>query len=95
MIRAMLNACRPWGMPQPQKTSSISSGATSGLRSSSWSTTKAAVSSGRSWAREPLNARPIGLRAASTITASGICCALLRFGWEAQMVLMLRVSDEP
>ncbi len=39
MIRAMLKACSPWGMPQPQKTSSIASGATSGLRSSSWSTT--------------------------------------------------------
>ena len=39
MIRAMLNACRPWGMPQPAKTSFTLVGSTSGLRSSSWSIT--------------------------------------------------------
>ena len=60
MIRPMLKACRPCGMPQPQKTSSTEAGSTSGLRSSSWSTTKAPISSGRSWASEPLKARPIG-----------------------------------
>ena len=31
MIRAMLKACRPWGMPQPQKTSSTSDGLDLGI----------------------------------------------------------------
>ena len=34
--------------------------------------TYAPVSSGRSWASEPLKARPTGVRTLSTITASGI-----------------------
>ncbi len=71
-MRAMLNACRPCGMPQPQKTSSTSDGRTSGLRSSSSSTTKAPSSSGRNCASEPLKALPMGVRMVSTITASGI-----------------------
>ncbi len=37
---------------------------------------KAPVSSGRSWAREPLNARPIGVRTVSTMTASGTAASL-------------------
>ena len=72
MIRAMLKACRPWGRPQPQKTSSTEAGSTSGLRSSRLSTTWAPISSGRCWASDPLKARPIGVRTASTITASGM-----------------------
>ena len=77
MIRPMLKACRPCGMPTPQKTSSTRAGSSSGLRSSSWSTTKAPCSSGRSEASEPLKARPIGVRMVSTITASGISGASL------------------
>ena len=81
MIRPMLKASRPCGMPTPQKTSSTSAGSTSGLRSSSWSTTKAPVSSGRNEASEPLKARPIGVRTVSTITASGIWGISLRARW--------------
>src|SRR4029450_7099266 len=65
-------------VPQPQNRSSIESGLTSGLRSSSASTTKAPISSGRSWASDPLNARPIGVRTASTMTGSGMDRRLLR-----------------
>jgi hypothetical protein len=72
MIRPMLKACLPCGSPQPATTSSTSAGSTSGFRSRSWSTMNAPISSGRSGASEPLNARPIGVRTASTITASGI-----------------------
>src|SRR5919106_997525 len=72
MIRPMLKACTPCGRPQPAMTSSTESGATSGLRSSSWSITHAPVSSGRSPASEPLKARPTGVRMASTMTASGM-----------------------
>src|SRR5882757_3000382 len=48
--------------------------------------TKAPISSGRSWARDPLNALPIGVRTVSTITASGICwspcaCDGQALGW--------------
>src|SRR4051794_4587702 len=68
----MLKAWRPWGMPQPVTTSSTEPGSTSGLRSISWSSTLARVSSGRSWASEPLKALPMGVRIASTITASGM-----------------------
>ena len=39
---------------------------------------KAPISSGRSWASEPLKARPMGVRTASTITASGMAGTLLR-----------------
>src|SRR5215216_7630394 len=38
----------------------------------------APISSGRSWASEPLNARPMGVRTASTITGSGMAKTLLR-----------------
>src|SRR4051812_19579474 len=72
MIRPMLKAWSPWGMPQPQIKSSTEVGSTSGLRSRSWSTMKAPVSSGRSCESEPLKALPIGVRTASTITASGM-----------------------
>src|SRR3954452_5951536 len=47
-------------------------GSTSGLRSSSASTTYAPRSSGRIPVSDPLKARPIGLRTASTMTASGM-----------------------
>ena len=46
-------------------------GSTCSLRSSSASMTKAPISSGRSWASDPLKARPMGVRTASTITGSG------------------------
>ncbi len=71
-MRAMLFACRPCGWPQPAITSSTLAGSTSGLRSRTWSMTYARVSSGRSEASEPFRARPIGVRIASTMTASGM-----------------------
>src|SRR5918995_1176274 len=77
-IRPMLKPWRPCGRPTPQYTSSISSGSTPWLRSSSASTTNAPISSGRSWANEPLKARPMGVRTASTITDSGMARTLLR-----------------
>src|SRR5215207_78066 len=78
MIRPMLKPWSPCGRPTPQWTSSISAGSSPGLRSSSASTMKAPISSGRSWASEPLNARPTGVRTASTITGSGMAETLLR-----------------
>src|ERR671919_2220032 len=78
MIRARLKPWRPCGRPTPQYSSSTCAGSTSGLRSSSASTTKAPISSGRSWASEPLKARPMGVRTASTITGEGMARTLLR-----------------
>src|SRR5918999_4624341 len=78
MMRARLNPWRPWGRPTPQYSSSTCAGSISGLRSSSASTTKAPISSGRSWASEPLKARPMGVRTASTITGEGMARTLLR-----------------
>src|SRR5918996_3022112 len=53
-------------------TSFVSAKSTSGLRSTRARSGVAASSSARTPTRDPLNARPIGVRTASTITASGI-----------------------
>src|SRR4051794_35872231 len=77
----MLYDCSPCGRPQPQIRSSTVVGSTSGFRSSSASTTNAPRSSGRIPVSEPLKARPIGLRMASTMTASGMRkVSLSRYG---------------
>src|SRR6476469_6111796 len=55
------------------RTSAVSAKSTSGLRSCSAVSGIAARSSARTSFREPLKARPIGVRTASTMTASGIC----------------------
>jgi len=70
-MRARLKACLPWGMPTPAITSSTAVPSTP-VRSSRASTMNAPASSGRMDASEPLKARPIGVRMASTITASGM-----------------------
>jgi hypothetical protein len=56
----------------PIITSFVLEKSTSGLRS--WSALRgtAASSSARTWRSDPLNARPMGVRIASTITASGM-----------------------
>ena len=64
--------CRSSGMPQPTITSTTSAPSSPGTLSSAVRTAKAAMSSGRTSASEPLRARPIGVRAAAAITASGM-----------------------
>ena len=70
--RAMLKPCSPAGEPHPIITSSISVGASCGTCPSTAFTIEAVRSSGRTSTSDPLNARPIGLRAVATITASGM-----------------------
>src|SRR5579884_491048 len=63
--------CRSCGNPQPTITSTISAGSSSGTRSTADLIANASRSSGRAPTSEPLYARPIGVRAAATTTASG------------------------
>src|SRR5215218_7253113 len=70
--RPKLKPCSPPGRPHPRIRSSISSRSSSGTLSSTACTMVAAKSSGRRSTSDPLNARPIGLRAVATITGSGI-----------------------
>src|SRR5512132_1396607 len=68
----------PWrscGKPQPTITSTISPRSSSGTLFSTASIAKATRSSGRASTSEPLCARPIGVRAAATMTASGTGCS--------------------
>src|SRR3712207_1612946 len=58
-------------------TSTVSEKLTSGLRSCSALSGTAARSSARTSFSEPLTARPIGVRTASTMTASGMCTPLI------------------
>jgi hypothetical protein len=64
--------CRSCGNPHPTITSTISSRGSSGTLSSAAWTANAQRSSGRASTSDPLAARPIGVRAAATITASGM-----------------------
>src|SRR4051812_14507579 len=64
--------CFSCGNPQPTITSTISSGGSSGTLSSADLIANAARSSGRASTSEPFAARPIGVRAVETITASGM-----------------------
>src|SRR5688572_26733226 len=66
----------------PQITSSISAGSTP-ERSTTACIVVARMSSGRTSASEPFVARPMGLRAAATMTASGISRSFLLGGPEA------------
>src|SRR4051812_39228826 len=70
--RARFIPCRSCGKPQPTITSTISPRSSSGSLFSTASIANATISSGRTSTREPLCARPIGVRAAATMTASGI-----------------------
>src|SRR5919197_4042479 len=70
--RARFIPCRSCGKPQPAITSTISSPGSSGTSFSAASIANATRSSGRASTSEPLRARPIGVRVAETMTASGI-----------------------
>jgi hypothetical protein len=70
--RARLNPDSPPGCPQPSRRSSMASGSSCGTWSSAARTTVAARSSGRMSRRLPLKARPMGERAAATMTASAM-----------------------
>src|SRR6185312_10086178 len=70
--RAMLKPCSPPGSPQPSARSSIWVGSSWGTWASAARTICTVRSSGRMVVSEPLNARPMGERAAATMTASGI-----------------------
>jgi hypothetical protein len=68
--RARLKPASPAGWPHPMMRSSTMSGETWGTLAISACTIWAAMSSGRRSTSDPLAARPIGLRAVATITAS-------------------------
>src|SRR5512143_3988847 len=68
--RATLNACSSVCCTQPQTMSSISAGFTSGLRRSRARITSAERVSARTLRKAPPFERPIGVRTASTTTAS-------------------------
>src|SRR4051794_22744577 len=67
----MLNPCSPPGSPQPSMRSSTSFRSRPGTLFRTVSTMNAAMSSARSSVNEPLKARPMGVRAVATMTASG------------------------
>src|SRR5207247_7978525 len=69
--RARFIPCRSCGKPQPTITSTISARSSSGTFASAASIANATRSSGRTSTSEPFCARPIGVRAVETITASG------------------------
>src|SRR5580658_7725128 len=73
----MLNPCSPPGSPQPTIRSSTEAGSRAGTLASAADTICASRSSGRIEVSDPLKARPIGERAAATMTASGMICASL------------------
>src|SRR5215210_3634889 len=62
--------CRSWGKPHPIITSTMSARSSSGTCLSAASIANAARSSGLASTSAPLRARPIGVRAAATMTAS-------------------------
>src|SRR6187397_490781 len=68
----MLLPASPPGRPQPSMRSLIVVGSSSGTLSSAAWMIRAVRSSGRKSLSEPLLARPMGVRAAETITASGM-----------------------
>ena len=70
--RARFMPCFSCGKPQPTITSTISPCGSPGTFASALRTANAARSSGRASTRDPLAARPIGVRAAATMTASGM-----------------------
>src|SRR5580698_6055695 len=71
-MRATFMPCSPSGMAQPRMTSSTSLASRPGTRARASLMASAARSSGRVERREPLWARPTGVRTAETITASGM-----------------------
>src|ERR1044071_2600066 len=77
----MLKPASPAGWPQPMIRSSMSRGSSPGTLSSAALTICAARSSGRRSTSEPLLARPMGERAAETMTASGMESSLGQIGF--------------
>src|SRR3982074_2715821 len=73
--RARFIPCLSCGKPQPTITSTISERSSSGTCFKTESMADAARSSGRASTSDPLRARPIGVLAAATMTASGIGCS--------------------
>ena len=75
--RAMLNPASPAGWPHPMIRSSTSDAWTWGTLAINAFTICADKSSGRMLTSDPLAARPIGLRAVATMTASGMTFTLV------------------
>ena len=71
-MRPMLKPASPAGWPQPMMRSSTSDACTAGTFAISAVMIWADMSSGRRSTSDPFEARPIGLRAVATITASVI-----------------------
>src|SRR3954447_8422939 len=70
--RARLNPDSPAGWAQPRMRSSTSEASSAGTLAMAAFTMWAPRSSGRQSTRDPLLARPIGVRAVETMTASGM-----------------------
>src|SRR3954452_8509904 len=70
--RARLNPDSPAGWAQPRMRSSTSEASSAGTLAMAALTMWAPKSSGRQSTRDPLLARPIGVRAVETMTASGM-----------------------
>src|SRR2546423_9465781 len=64
--------CSPEWLAEPIITSSTDAGSTAGTFSIRFLMMKPPMSSGRTSFKDPFRARPIGVRAVSTMTASGI-----------------------
>src|SRR5579859_2802142 len=90
----MLKPDGPPGRPQPSIRSSMSRGSSCGTLSSAARTAVTARSSGRRSLSEPLTARPIGVRAVATITASGIGSSQLLARAHCSVVRRLDVALE-
>jgi hypothetical protein len=69
--RARFMLCSPAPLAAPHITSSTLPGSTSGTFSISFWMMNPPMSSGRASTSEPLKARPMGVRAVATMTASG------------------------
>src|SRR5450759_5224550 len=92
--RATLYPDSPAGWPQPQRRSSTSAGSSAGTWSRTARTTPADRSSGRQSTRDPLLARPIGVRDAATITASGMARSPQRLGCFPPVYIRLPSGSE-
>src|SRR5947209_15701237 len=71
-LRAWFMPCSPEWLAEPSITSTTDAGSTAGTFSIRFLMMKPPMSSGRTSFKDPFRARPIGVRAVSTMTASGI-----------------------
>src|SRR3954471_298924 len=76
-LRAWFMPCSPEWLADPSITSTTEAGSTAGTFSIRFLMMKAPISSGRTSLSDPFRARPIGVRAVSTMTASGIAGLLV------------------